>query len=217
MSKDPAFLFYPSDWISGTMGMTFEEKGAYIELLMYQFNQGHMSGYMIARIVGQHWENIKHKFIQDTDGNWYNVRLELEKEKRKTYSESRRNNLKGNNQYTKKEKKKEGHMDSHMENENINEIKDIIDYLNITCKTNFKYSKNSIKHINARLNDGFSLDELKDVIEFKFKQWGNDSKMSEYLRPETLFGSKFESYLNASKVKITNGMIDLTKIDLSNY
>lgn len=219
MAKDPAFLFYPSDWISGTMGMTFEEKGAYMELLMYQFNQGHMSGHMIARIVGKHWETIKHKFKQDDNGNWYNVRLELEKEKRKTYSESRRNNLKGNNQYTKKGNKKEAHMVSHMENEDINEIKDIIDYLNITCKTSFKYSKNSIKHINARLKDGFSPDEIKDVIDFKFKQWGNDPKMSEYLRPETLFGSKFESYLNASKVKIeeNKGIIDLTKINFGTF
>jgi len=38
MAKDPAFLFYPNDYIGGTMGMTFEEKGAYIELLMLQFN-----------------------------------------------------------------------------------------------------------------------------------------------------------------------------------
>lgn len=95
------------------------------------------------------------------------------------------------------------------------EVKDIIDYLNLVCKTNFKYSKNSTKHINARLNDGFSPDELKDVIEFKFKQWGNDSKMSEYLRPETLFGSKFESYLNASKVKISSNVIDLTKFNFN--
>lgn len=99
------------------------------------------------------------------------------------------------------------------------EVKEIIDYLNLVCKTGFKYSKSSMKHINARLSDGFSPDEIKDVIDFKFKQWGNDPKMSEYLRPETLFGSKFESYLNASKVKIeeNKGIIDLTKIDFSGY
>ena len=42
MSKDPAFLFYPADYIIGTMGMSFEEKGAYMELLMMQFSRGHM-------------------------------------------------------------------------------------------------------------------------------------------------------------------------------
>ena len=43
MGKDPAFLFYPGDYLSGTMGMTFEEKGAYVELLMMQFNRGHVT------------------------------------------------------------------------------------------------------------------------------------------------------------------------------
>ena len=46
MAKDPAFLFYPNDWLGGTMGMTFEEKGAYMELLMMQFNRGHMTSHM---------------------------------------------------------------------------------------------------------------------------------------------------------------------------
>jgi len=116
MAKDPAFLFYPSDYIGGTMGMTFEEKGAYIELLMLQFNRGHMTTHMIGQQVGQLWELIKCKFIQDEKGLWYNVRLDLEKERRMAFSQSRRNNIKGNNQHT------IGHMTSHMEdvNENVN-------------------------------------------------------------------------------------------------
>lgn len=127
MAKDPAFLFYPSDWISGTMGMTFEEKGAYFDLLMAQFNQGHMTSHMIGRMVGQLWSTIQHKFEQDENGLWYNVRLELEKEKRKTFTESRRNNLTGKNQHTEKEPKKIGHKKGHttsrMENVNVNEVK----------------------------------------------------------------------------------------------
>ena len=70
MSKDPAFLFYPNDYLGGTMGMTFEEKGAYIELLMLQFNRGHMTEHMIGHTVGQLWKNIKDKFIQDPTGLW---------------------------------------------------------------------------------------------------------------------------------------------------
>ena len=46
MGKDPAFLFYPNDYIGGTMGMTFEEKGAYMDVLMMQFNRGHMTEHM---------------------------------------------------------------------------------------------------------------------------------------------------------------------------
>jgi len=129
--KDPAFLFYPNDWLGGTLGMTFEEKGAYMELLMLQFNRGHMSGHMIAQTVGQIWIKIQDKFKIDDKGLYYNERLEIEKNKRKAFTQSRRNNLKGINQYTKKQKNK-GHVTSHMENENKDEnINKIINEDNI--------------------------------------------------------------------------------------
>lgn len=98
MAKDPAFLFYPNDYIGGTMGMTFEEKGAYIELLMLQFNRGHMSLHIIQHMIGDIWDKIKDKFVQDENGLWYNKRLESEKTKRQNYNESRRNN-RNSNQY----------------------------------------------------------------------------------------------------------------------
>jgi hypothetical protein len=119
MAKDPAFLFYPNDWLGGTMGMTFEEKGAYMELLMLQFNRGHMTRHMIGQTIGQLWDNIKDKFQQDANGLWFNERLDIEKEKRKTFTESRRNNINGKNQYN-SNAHKGGHTTSHMENENIN-------------------------------------------------------------------------------------------------
>lgn len=112
--KDPAFLFYPNDYLGGTMGMTFEEKGAYIELLMLQFNRGHMTSHMIAQTVGQLWDTVKDKFIKDESGLFYNVRLEDEQNKRKLFTDSRKNNKLGTNQHT----KKGGHMSSHMEDEN---------------------------------------------------------------------------------------------------
>jgi len=121
MAKDPAFLFYPNDWLGGTMGMTLEEKGAYIELLILQFNRGHMTKHMIAQTVGQLFGQIKDKFLVDADGKYYNERLEEEQNKRRNYTQSRTNNRTGANQYTKKDEKKVGHMTSHMENENENE------------------------------------------------------------------------------------------------
>jgi uncharacterized protein YdaU (DUF1376 family) len=124
MSKDPAFLFYPNDYLGGTMGMTFEEKGAYMDLLMMQFNRGHMTSHMIGQTVGQLWVNIEDKFTKDDKGLYYNERLEEEQNKRKAFTDSRKNNIKGKNQYTKQPKKR-GHMTSHMENENENENKDI--------------------------------------------------------------------------------------------
>ena len=126
MAKDPAFLFYPGDYVSGTMGMTFEEKGAYMDLLMLQFNRGHMNTHMIQHTVGHLWDQVKCKFIQDNEGLWYNVRLDVEKEKRKTFTESRRNNMKPKDKPSYEppyETHMQHHMDSHMENvnENINE------------------------------------------------------------------------------------------------
>ena len=95
MAKDPAFLFYPNDWLGGTMGMTFEQKGAYMELLMLQFNRGHMTEHMIGQTVGQIWDGLKDKFQKDKDGLWFNERLEVEKTKRKSYVTSRLNNKTG--------------------------------------------------------------------------------------------------------------------------
>lgn len=145
MAKDPAFLFYPNDWLGGTLGMSFFEKGAYMEILMMQFNRGHMTYDMIAHVLGQSggqnvvelWSKLKHKFIQDDDGLWYNERLEVEQIKRAKYVESRGNNKKGNNQHTKKKKKSRSydqsydddktiHLSSHMENRDINENESVI-------------------------------------------------------------------------------------------
>lgn len=105
MAKDPAFLFYPNDWLGGTLGMTFEQKGAYIELLMLQFNRGHMTEHMIGQTVGQLFGQILDKFVKDDAGLWYNPRLDEEKEKRINYVNSRKNNKLGVNQYKKKQEK----------------------------------------------------------------------------------------------------------------
>jgi uncharacterized protein YdaU (DUF1376 family) len=146
MAKDPAFLFYPNDYIGGTMGMTFEEKGAYIELLMLQFNRGHMTKHMMAHTVGQLLDKLLDKFQIDENGLYYNVRLEEEQIKRKTFTASRKNNLKGTNQYTKKEQKNIGHMTSHMENVNI-------DTNNINkIKEEFKNSEILIENLAKRYN-----------------------------------------------------------------
>jgi len=156
MAKDPAFLFYPNDWIGGTMGMTFEEKGAYMELLMMQFNRGHMTTHMVGQLVGQIWDKIKDKFTQDEQGMWYNRRLEEEKNKRQKFTQSRRNNISGENQYTKKieltttsERSYDHHMTTHMEdvNVNVNEIDYFFNSLIFieNWKTWKEYKKNQFK------------------------------------------------------------------------
>ncbi len=78
-------------------------------------------------------------------------------------------------------------------------IDEIINFLNETTGKNYKKNtKSTAKHIIARLKEGFSLDDFKTVIKNKTKEWKN-TDMAKYLRPETLFGTKFESYLQSVK------------------
>ena len=75
--------------------------------------------------------------------------------------------------------------------------KDVIDYLNGKIGARYKASSAINKRlIDARVKEGYKLDDFKRVIDNKVASWANDTKMSKYLRPQTLFGTKFESYLN---------------------
>lgn len=75
----------------------------------------------------------------------------------------------------------------------------VVDYLNERAETKFRHtSRKTQQLIKARFNEGFDIDDFKKVIDVKAKQWLNDDNMRKYLRPETLFGTKFEAYLNES-------------------
>ena len=123
-NKDPAFLFYSSDFLTGTMLMSNEEVGMYIRLLCLQHQKGRLKEKDMLNICRTYVEDIFLKFTKDDEGNFYNERLENEINSRKAYCISRRENRKG---------KKEVHMSNicrtyveHMENEddNVNVNKD---------------------------------------------------------------------------------------------
>ena len=79
----------------------------------------------------------------------------------------------------------------------IVEIEEIVNYLNEKTGKHFRHNTDKTKKlIKARIREGFTVDDFKRVIDTKTKQWSKDKKMKIYLRPETLFGSKFEAYLN---------------------
>ena len=83
--------------------------------------------------------------------------------------------------------------------------KEIIDYLNEKAGTQYRYkSKKTKEKIEARYNEGFAIDDFKKVIDIKCDEWLSDPKMCKYIRPETLFGNKFESYLNKPTPTKTN-------------
>jgi hypothetical protein len=144
-NKDPAFLFYSSDFLVGVSDLTMEERGQYITLLCLQHTKGHLSKKNILVGVGQVSDDVLAKFSIDDNGCYYNERLEKEVNKRKAYSESRKKN-------GAKKWEKEKHMqtendayasaygyayDMHTENVNRNIIDNINTNIDIVNKTNY--------------------------------------------------------------------------------
>ncbi len=76
------------------------------------------------------------------------------------------------------------------------EATEVLDYLNELAKRRFSARRSNLSHINARLQEGITARQLKQVIELKVFQWANDFTMKAHLNPETLFRpSKIEKYL----------------------
>lgn len=87
------------------------------------------------------------------------------------------------------------------DNDNENVYKNIVDYLNLKTNKNYRYTtKKTQDLIKARLNEGFTLEDFKTVIDKKIQD--EYFIENDYLRPETLFSNKFESYLNQNVKKV---------------
>lgn len=92
-----------------------------------------------------------------------------------------------------------------IETDNSVLVRDIVRVLNQATQSDFRpSSKSTSRLISARINDGYTFDEFNSVILHKTAQWKNDPKMKIYLRPETLFSTKFESYLQEAKKNISD-------------
>ena len=100
-------------------------------------------------------------------------------------------------------------------------VSEIIDYLNQKTGKHFRKSiANTTRSINARIKEGFTVDDFQSVIDKKVIEWGKDERMKQYLRPQTLFGTKFESYLNQDLVENksqTDKAIDVAKNVIEYY
>lgn len=103
-------------------------------------------------------------------------------------------------------------------NKNVKNIKnekkyiyadEVIDYLNAKTGSKYHHTEASRKPINARLEEGFTVEDCKTVIDKKFNDW-KGTKYAEYLRPKTLFAAgNFEGYLNAPVRSQKNAVIPM--------
>jgi uncharacterized phage protein (TIGR02220 family) len=213
--KSPAFQLYAADFYMDTVSWSATEVGAYFRLLMHEWVNGPLpdNNAQLARIagvdhktMGKFWmQSVGKKFVQNAEGTWENSRLEKTREDQRKYVESLSEAGKiGAEKRWKKDSDPISDPNSESmrlqsSSSNKEYIVEIIDYLN--QKTGKKFSaktKATVNHIKARIKEGHTLEDFKRVIDIKAAKWGTNPKMMDYLRPETLFGTKFESYLNES-------------------
>lgn len=138
--------------------------------------------------------NVRNEVLNPTACGAVHVRNEVPSNKTNINKTNLTNNI-----YSSAEQKEEKTKDKEI-------YKRIVDYLNKTADKSFKSTtKKTISLIDARLKEGFTEEEFYKVIDNKVLNWLYDDKMNAYLRPETLFGNKFESYLNETPKKALKG------------
>lgn len=138
--------------------------------------------------------NVRNEVLNPTACGAVHVRNEVPSNKTNINKTNLTNNI-----YSSAEQKEEKTKDKEI-------YKRIVDYLNKAADKSFKSTtKKTISLIDARLKEGFTEEEFYKVVDNKVLNWLDDDKMNAYLRPETLFGNKFESYLNETPKKALKG------------
>lgn len=107
---------------------------------------------------------------------------------------------------------------------NTNSLKDIVEkviqYLNIQTNHNYRPTEANTRHLIARINERYTMKQVMTVIRYKTIEWEQNEKMKQFLRPATLFGTKFDTYLNSEQVGRTeaelNEMINENSMHLEN-
>lgn len=210
-NKDPAFLFYSSDFLTGTMLMSDEQVGRYIRLMCLQHQTGHLSENDMLKVCVEKDEKIFSKFVVDRQGFYYNKRLEDEILKRKEYSKSRKENgSKGG----RPKKPYANHMDSilkaydnHIEDENDNENASDIElkkaskkdidsfYESIWLLYPVKKGKTGVSETQKKKLYAIGYDELKRAIE----RYDSEVKDKQYMKHgSTFFNGGYVDYLDAN-------------------
>jgi uncharacterized phage protein (TIGR02220 family) len=217
-SKKLGYTFFPKDWNSDdkVFELTLEQRGAFRELIDHayltdnQITPNVKSWSRRWNITVDHLGGIMDtleslELIERCDGF---IRVPSCDSRLNIVRRNQQNGQNGGRPKTQKEPKSNPTQKAKERKGKENKAKgvpfqQIVDHLNLVCGTNYKHTSSATQtKITARFNDGFDLDDFIRVIDFKNHDWGNDQKMKSFLRPETLFGTKFESYLeNAGTVK----------------
>ena len=180
--NDPAVLFYTSDFLTGVIDMTMEERGQYITLLCYQHQKGHIKEETIRLLVGYASVNVMKHFQQDKDGLYFNERMEIETEKRHNFTESRRNNGKKGGRPKSKEpsdKPKKNLVDNHKDNLMGNENED-----------------ENINDIYSYIESNFN--RLLSPVEYEVVSQWKDNELTRYaIKEAVLNGAKSMKYIQA--------------------
>jgi hypothetical protein len=172
MAKDPAVLFYTSDFLSGTFTMDYEQKGKYITLLCIQHQKGFLTEKDLRAVLQDTDIEIFDKFNLSDDGLYYNIKMKECAEKRKAYSESRRNNRKNKdnnisstyvNDMNNISKSYVKHMETGTGNETVN-INTVQEYTSADIKLMDRYLTEVVDCIDAN-NMNEAIKKIKLIIE----------------------------------------------------
>jgi uncharacterized phage protein (TIGR02220 family) len=188
--KDPAFLFYSSDFLTGVADLTMEERGQYITLMCLQHQKGHLSEKTIRLALGlpkpnqmdNHMDNqmaeqikdVLSKFIIDEDGLYYSKRLDEEIKRREKIAEKRRKSgqLGGNPSLTssKSDKQTDNQMDNHMATQIETETEDITEDVSLT--KDVVLFKEVIDYLNNKIQTSFkhSSSKTQDLIKARLRE-----------------------------------------------
>ena len=179
----------------------FRRKESTIQLALQTFEQFGMIEYIDGVITIPNWG--KHQSLDQIESKKEYMRNYMKeyREKQKALT-SGKSSCKTNSKTNVSEADKEEEKEIDIE-EDIEIYISIVDYLNQRAGTKYSCSSKKTKTcIHARLQKGFTLDDFKTVIDKKADEWMG-TEYEQYLRPETLFGTKFELYLNANIRKQT--------------
>ena len=185
--KDPAIIFYTSDFLMGVSNLTMEERGQYITLLCLQHQQGHLSKKIIDLNINNVSKDVLEKFNVDEEEKYYNERLEYEINKRSKFIEHQiENGKKGGRPKKPKENPKETQTKPKLKPkqkplENENEIENIIE--NIIINENENIKKLFIEYLDIRKKNKYTITEtvIKRLIKKLNEYATNDGDKEEVI------------------------------------